>query len=63
MHILNIEHYQTTLFRGANSCNGRVRTKEDFVEIVKDHCHFPDPLIAKIVSSGKRIKFVQQLRI
>ena len=24
-------------------CNGRVRTKEDSVEIVKDHCHFPDP--------------------
>ena len=26
-----------------NSCNERVRTKEDSVEIVKDHCHFPDP--------------------
>ena len=24
-------------------CNGRVRTKEDSVEIVKDHCHFTDP--------------------
>ena len=26
-----------------SSCNGRVRKKDDFVEIVKDHCHFPDP--------------------
>ena len=26
-----------------SSCNGRVRTKEDSVEIVKDHCHFPNP--------------------
>ena len=26
-----------------SSCNGRVRTKEDSVEIVKDHCHFSDP--------------------
>ena len=25
------------------NCNWRVRTKEDSVEIVKDHCHFPDP--------------------
>ena len=28
---------------GQSSCNGRVRTKDDSVEIVKDHCHFPDP--------------------
>ena len=26
-----------------NNCNGRVRIKEDSVEIVKDHCHLRDP--------------------
>ena len=25
-----------------SSCNGHLRTKEDSVEIGKDHCHFPD---------------------
>ena len=28
---------------GQSSCNGRVRTKDDSVEIVENHCHFPDP--------------------
>ena len=28
---------------GQSSWNGRVRTKDDSIEIVKNHCHFPDP--------------------
>ena len=43
-----------------SSCNGRVRTKEDSVEIVKITATSPIQLTSKNVSSEKHLKIEQQ---
>ena len=43
-----------------SSCNGRVRTKEDSAEIVKDYCLFPDPGDIEKRKFRKNLKIEQQ---